>query len=386
MTGEIMRLAIDGNEANQMKRVGSNAYAYGILAAMEKITAPRAKQVQVTVLLASEPVADLPAPRNGWRYRVVGPRTAWTQWGLPIYLFVHQSEYDVFFTPGHYAPRWCALPYVSSVMDLAFLRFPELFRTRDLYQLENWTRYSVKHAAKVVAISRFTKKEVEKFYGLPGEDVIVAYPALVGKVLRLSAASQRQVLRDLRIKNNYFLYLGTLQPRKNIILMIDAFTRLTARRRYRNYQLVLAGKNGWLTDEINRKIENCPVSKQIIQTGFISEVQKAALLANATATLNLGLYEGFGIPPLESLSYGTVPIVAGNTALPEAVGAAGLSVDPYSLSSVVKAMSVAAHMTGSARDKFLRLAARQVKRFGYEKSASVILAQLIKIGRQEREA
>ena len=210
-----LRLAIDGNEANLDRRVGSNTYAYQLLLALEKLTRSQAHIYQITVLLAGEPVADMPAPRVGWNYRVIRPRPAWTQ--------------------------WCSLPYISSVMDLAFLRYPELFRPRDLYQLQNWTRYSVAHAQKVVCISRFTKSEVEKFYHRDPQDLIVAYPGFAGKVLKLTANSQRQLLKDLHVKNNYFLYLGTLQPRKNIILMIDAFEKVIEKKKFKKYQLILAG-------------------------------------------------------------------------------------------------------------------------------------------------
>ncbi|MBQ6449871.1 glycosyltransferase family 4 protein [bacterium] len=371
-----LRLAIDGNEANLDRRVGSNTYAYQLLLALEKLTRSQAHIYQITVLLAGEPVADMPAPRVGWNYRVIRPRPAWTQWGLPLHLFLHQSHYDVFFTPGHYAPRWCSLPYISSVMDLAFLRYPELFRPRDLYQLQNWTRYSVAHAQKVVCISRFTKSEVEKFYHRDPQDLIVAYPGFAGKVLKLTANSQRQLLKDLHVKNNYFLYLGTLQPRKNIILMIDAFEKVIEKKKFKKYQLILAGKNGWLTDEIEHKIATSPASDQIVLTGFVSEQQKATLLLNATATLNLGIYEGFGIPPLESLAYGTLPIVANNTAMPEVVGTAGLSVNPYRVESVVKAMIVAANLDFKGKQKFFKLADRQVRKFSYQKAAKLVLRHL----------
>jgi len=387
MTEEkIIRICVDGNEANVSSRVGSNAYAFGLLSALEKITKSRQKQIQVTVVLAGEPVPDMPPARHGWRYQVVRPQPLWTQCGLPIFLFLHQADFDVFFTPGHYAPRWCALPYISSVMDLAFLRFPELFRARDLFQLENWTRYSVRQARQVVTISRFSAREIEKFYHREPEDIIVAYPALSEKVQQLSASSQRLLLRKLRISNNYFLYLGTLQPRKNIILMIEAFEKLREHKKFQNYQLVLAGKNGWLTGEIAQKIASSSATNQIVQTGFVSEKQKAALILNATATLNLGIYEGFGIPPLESLAYGTLPIVASNTALPEAVGAAGLCVDPFDAGSVEKAMSVAAGMTSQQKAQFYRLAARQVKKFSYEKSAGQVLAALIELAKEARPA
>ena len=109
---------------------------------------------------------------------------------------------------------------------------------------------------------------------------------------------------------------------------------------------------------------------------MVSEQQKATLLLNATATLNLGIYEGFGIPPLESLAYGTLPIVANNTAMPVVVGTAGLSVNPYRVESVVKAMIVAANLDFKGKQKFFKLADRQVRKFSYQKAAKLVLRHL----------
>ncbi|MBQ6154868.1 glycosyltransferase family 4 protein [bacterium] len=374
----VIRIAVDGNEANCLHRVGSNVYAYEMLLALSRLTR-RKQDVDLTVFLAQPPVSDMPGERQNWHYRVVGPRVAWTQWGLPLYLWLHRGKFDVFYTPGHYAPRMCPLPYVSSIMDLAFWRYPDLFAARDLYQLENWTRYSARGAAKIVAISEFSKHEVMKYYGRKDEDVVVAYPALTQKAVNLPKNEQKQVLTQLEVTTPYFLYLGTLQPRKNIRRIIDAFENLKLDRDYSAYKLVLAGKNGWLTDEIYQTIAQSTAYDDIVQTGFVTAREKGVLLQNATATLNVGLYEGFGIPALESLSYGTLPIVAGNTSLPEAVGNACLSVNPFKTASIAKAMVLAATFTPSERQRFLRLARRQVQKFSYERSARVVLDTLLQV-------
>jgi glycosyltransferase involved in cell wall biosynthesis len=371
-----IQVAIDGNEANQTQQVGSNTYARGIITAMAQLTATSRRNFHLTILLSQPPQANLPPPRSGLTYKVIRPAPLWTQNALPWHLFWHQRDYDVFFTPGHYAPRWCSIPYVSSVMDVAFLPYPELFRTRDLWQLRQWTRYSVRHASKVVAISKFTKNEIMRYYGRAAQDVIVAYPALDFENLPLlpSVKAQRICLQ-LGIKHNFYLYLGTLQPRKNILRLIDAFANFAKTSR-QTFNLVLAGKNGWLTDEIYQKIAQSPVRELVCMPGFVTKVQKAALLQCAIATLNLGFYEGFGLPALESLAYQTLPIIANNTSLPEAAGGAALSVNPYKISSITKAMLLAANLPVAQRRKFNLLAQKQLAKFSYTKSANLILTTL----------
>ena len=144
---KLIRIAIDGNEANIPNRVGSNVYAFEILHQLWQLT-KKASKFSCVVLLAGEPVADLPPARKNWQYKIIKPTRLWTQWALPLHLFWQQRAYDVLYTPSHYAPRISAVPYVSSVMDLAFLEFPEQFKKNDLYQLKQWTQYSVRRAEK----------------------------------------------------------------------------------------------------------------------------------------------------------------------------------------------------------------------------------------------
>ena len=130
---------IDGNEANTPSRVGSNIYAFKILESLFKIISTRT-DIAITVVLASEPVVDMPNETLNWSYKVVQPTRFWTQWALPLHLFLHKNTYDVFYTPGHYAPRLCPIPSVSSVMDTAYLEYPDQFKKTDTLKLTEWTK------------------------------------------------------------------------------------------------------------------------------------------------------------------------------------------------------------------------------------------------------
>lgn len=366
-------LAIDGNEANVGQRVGSNVYAYEVLKSLEKLfqTTP---EVKVTVLLSHAPQTDLPKMRTGWRYRVVGPRPLWTQFGLPLHLFFHQREYDLFFTPGHYAPRISSVPYISSVMDLAFLHFPEQFKPKDTLQLTNWTAYSVQNAAKVITISEFSKQDIVKQYQFKPENIVVAYPASSSPVKPLLHSRAQALLKKHGISDDFFVYVGTLQPRKNLIRLIEAFEAFCRNSDHKKSktQLVIAGKIGWLANDIVERIKNSPVSKRIIMTGFVSEQFKALLYERSIATLQVGLYEGFGIPPLEAMQYGSLPIVANTSSLPEVVAEAGLLVDPASYQDIAKAMTKVSSMKHKDKAQFRKKARQQLKKFSWEHTATTI--------------
>ncbi len=385
-----LHIAIDGNEANILNRVGSNVYAFEIIVQLEKLLSK--KDVQVTVLLASKKIDELPEERPGWKYVVFGPEKFWTQWALPIHLYLHQKKYDVLFTPGHYAPRLSPIPYVSSVMDTAYLEYPEQFKKSDTLKLTNWTEYSVQNAKKVIAISKFTKEEVVKHYGKNPDDIIIAYPSAALNRLRFEQHHVNTLFRKHNITQPYFLFVGTIQPRKNIETLIEAFEifyrmdagrslqkkkRTTHNRTNIKPKLVLAGKIGWLSEPIVKRIEESPLKNRIITTGFITEQEKQILYQNATATCLVGLYEGFGIPPLESLYFNTVPIVSNSTSLPEVVGEAGLLANPKNAQEIADQMWKAENLSTIEKRNFRKLAREQIKKFSWEKSAETILTTIM---------
>ena len=388
-----MNIAIDGNEANINNRVGSNVYAFELLSALYQLLKNR-PEVNVTVLLSSPRATDLPKARINWKYEVITPVKLWTQWALPLHLFAHRRDYDVFFTPGHYAPRICPLPYISSVMDLAFLHYPQQFRKSDLLQLKNWTSYSVKKAAKVVTISEFSKKEIIKFYGKKAEEIVIAYPAIPSQVKSQKSKVknfQNKVFQEFGLSQNYLLSVSTLQPRKNLIRLIEAFEELSVKvasnptkikkgrgkrsefSKLNELQLVIAGKIGWLAAPIIDKIENSPFKEQIILTGFVSEAEKQVLYTNALVTVSVSPYEGFGIPALEACAFGSIPVVASNTSLPEVVGPAGILVDPNSVASITGGLEQALNLSAKQRAAYLKKGREQAKKFSWEKSAIKVL-------------
>lgn len=393
----MIHIAIDGREANINNRVGSNVYAFEIIKQLEQLLEKR-DDIRVTVLLASSKIIDLPEARKNWKYTSFGPQKFWTQWALPLHLFKNQKKYDVLFTPGHYAPRISKVPYVSSVMDTAYLKYPEQFKKADTLKLTKWTRYSVKNAKKIIAISEHTKDEVLTHYDREAQDVVVAYPAANVKRIRVDKGEKEKLFKQYKISQPYILFVGTMQPRKNIVRLIEAFEildRMSAGRslkkkksskakKIKKTKLVLAGKVGWLSEEISNKIANSPLKKRIITTGFITEKDKQILYKNANVSTLIGLYEGFGIPPLESLMFGTVPVVSGTTSLPEVVGEAGILANPLDPSDIADKLWQALNMNTRQKGLFRKAARIQLKQFSWKKSSELILETLLNVVDEEK--
>jgi glycosyltransferase involved in cell wall biosynthesis len=387
MSSQSLQIVIDGNEANTPKRVGSNVYAFEILKSIEELTRSN-NSLNFTILLRKTAFDDLPPERNGWKYKVIKPSFLWTQFAEPLHLFLNKDNYDILFTPGHYAPRNCPIPYISSIMDLAFLKYPDQFEKSNLVQLKHWTKYSAKHAKKIIAISQFTKTDIIKEYRKKNEDIVVAPPAIPNI---MPAATQQSIafFKKHHLKKPYFLFIGTIQPRKNLEKLVEAYEKfcrqLSSQQLNRKSspsqlpQLVLAGKIGWLSEPIIDRIIKSPFFDHIILPGFIPEKIKPSLYRQATASLLLGLYEGFGIPPLESLYYGCIPIVSNTTSLPEVVGDAGIKVDPTNTEKIAESLRKTYNMTIKTKAVYRRKGKQQLQKFNWKKSATIILDTIEKV-------
>ena len=208
-----MSIGLDGNEANTTHRVGSNTYAYQILKGLHA----QDSQTKYQIYLKNEPVADLPTSNKNWQYHTFGPGKLWTQWRLPLELYRQISKPDIIFSPGHYAPRFSPVPTVISIMDLAFLYYPEGFQPKVLNQLTNWTRYSVQNAAHIFAISNHTKNDLIKEYQLSPDKITVTPLGSNLKPSKDINAHQLQTLKKkYQITKPYFIFVGTQQPRKTL--------------------------------------------------------------------------------------------------------------------------------------------------------------------------
>ena len=181
------------------------------------------------------------------------------------------------------------------------------------------------------------------------------------------------------------LYVGTLQPRKNLARVIEAFARAAAAPAFAGLQLVLAGKKGWLYDDLFAQVERMGLAGRVLFPGYVDDADLPALLSGALAFVFPSLYEGFGIPVLEAGACG-VPVITSNTSsLPEVAGDAALLVDPHDVDAIAEAMTRL--VTDEAlRAELSRRGLANVQRFSWEKCARETLAVLLEAGSSKLEA
>jgi glycosyltransferase involved in cell wall biosynthesis len=308
---------------------------------------------------------------------------------------------DVLFVPAHVLPLVHPRRSVATVHDLGFLRYPEAHPPRALRYLRWSTGWNARQSAAVIADSAATKTDVVQAYGIPADKVHVVYlggpeiakgpstgadssgaldctPAQAASVEALS----RYGLADAAGKGPapYLLYIGTLQPRKNLTRVIDAFARIVADPALAHYQLVLGGKQGWLYADLSAQVQRRGLAGRVLFPGYIPDPDLPALMRGARAFVFPSLYEGFGIPVLEAGAYGVPVITSTTSSLPEVAGDAALLVDPHDVDAIAAAMYRLVTDDALAAD-LARRGRENVRRFSWEKCARETLAVLESVAR-----
>lgn len=320
-----MNIGLDGNEANVQNRVGSGQYAFQMLQEFSK-----SKKHNFVVYLKENPNSDLPKESDSFKYKVFGPKKLWTQFALPLKL-TFRPKIDIFFSLGHYGPRFSKIPYAITIFDLSYLHFPKLFNKDDLFQLVNWSKYSMAKSKHIFAISNSTKSDIIKNYKMDKSKITVTYMGYNQNLFKLQSKSTVENVRSkYKIVGDFIIFVGTLQPRKNIERLIEAFAQLKSD----SLKLVIVGKKGWIYDQILNKAKELKIERNVIFTGFVPELDLPPLISGAKAYVLPSLWEGFGIPVIEAQACGTPVVVSNTSSLPEIVGDSGVLVDPQSTKSI----------------------------------------------------
>ncbi len=369
-----MIIGIDASRAVTDQRTGTEAYAYFLIRAL----IPLANEYGHHIKLYFNRPPKTPLSAAPHEAVVIPFPRLWTHIRLAAEL--QRSPPDLFFTPAHVIPVTYHGTSVATVHDLGYHYFPEAHTQQQVRYLKWSTRHNARRSKLVLADSEATKRDLMRWYGISAEKIHTLYP---GRDLSL-----RPVATPAPFPPPYFLYLGTLQPRKNIAAILKAFANVADRL---PHHLVLAGKQGWLSDEALAPLATFPahIHKRIHLPGFIADADKAALFSHATALLFPSHYEGFGFPVLEAQACGTPVITARNSSLPEVAGNAALYVrtadrndrefatvdtgaDILELSDAMQRIAADAVL----RETLIGRGFENVRRFSWQKAARELLVLL----------
>jgi glycosyltransferase involved in cell wall biosynthesis len=360
-----MNIGIDASRAFLKQRTGTENYSYYLIKAL---AATDHSNRYLLYLKGSEEI-DFELPPNFWLKKISLPRF-WTQLGLAARSF--WDPIDLLFIPAHTLPiiRRPNLKTVVTIHGLEYQYLPEYYQFPQKLFLNRSTEYAVKQADCLIAVSEWTKKELVRQLGADSRKIKVVYEGVdyLGlKSLKLSLTGLAGIRKKYQLSKDYLLFVGTIQPRKNLEKLIEAFNQLISDAP-KSLSLVLAGKLGWMYDKILAAPKRLGIQKRVKFLGHVPDQDLVGLYQGARVFCLPSLVEGFGLPVLEAMALGTPVVAARAGALPEVVGPAGLLINPKKTTEITAAVKMILENPALAeglREKGLK----RVKEFSWQKTA-----------------
>lgn len=372
-----MIIGIDASRALRVQKTGTERYSLEIIRHL--LTLPESRKYRWRLYLDRP---DVEARITGHlpdvahiELRMLPARHLWTHCALAREVTHHRP--DVLFVPAHVIPfvvPTSRLPAsVVTVHDLGYHVFPETHTWQQRLLIEGGTRWSVRVATRVIAVSQATADDLVTFYHAPAERIRVIHeaPAQTAIVTPDQVAATRQ---RYGLEHPYALFIGTIQPRKNVARLLQAYAWL-----YRNtpvaWDLVFAGAPGWLSESLYEQAASIGLAQHVRFLGYIPDDDLPALLKGALFFSFPSLFEGFGLPVLEAQSYGVPVLTSNNSSLPEVAGDAALLVDPTDVDAIANAM-LRLSQDEVLRQQLIEAGYANVRRFSWEKAARETLTVL----------
>jgi glycosyltransferase involved in cell wall biosynthesis len=290
----------------------------------------------------------------------------WWLVGLPTLLQI--SPVDLFHGTNYCIPLWAPCPSVVTIHDLS------LFTQSSTHEAENVRRgrrripVMARRADRIIVPSEWTKQETVAHLGIREDRISVIYEAARENMHPVAESEARQVLEKYKLTKPYLLYVGTIEPRKNLTVLIRAFDQVLRSTEHRP-TLALCGGRGWLDDNVFRLVDELKIGDAVRFTGYVPDEDLPALYSQAEMFLYPSLYEGFGLPPLEAMACGAPVITSNTTSLPEVVGEAGLAISPRDWRALAAAI---ARWLGNPEERlyFRSVGLHRAAQFSWERAAN----------------
>lgn len=373
-----MLIGLDASRALTARRTGTERYSLELIRHLLALDTGHRWRLYVR----SVPEQALCLLRLSERAEVVRIRwpRLWTHGGLSFETW--RRPPDVLFVPAHVLPLYAPRRSVVTVHDVGYRWFPRAHPWRQRLYLHWGTWWSVRRAHRIIADSEATRSDVIRFYKVPPERVSVVYPGRDEAIRRVEDPRQVDAVRRKHaLTRPYVLFVGTLQPRKNLERLIHAFARAIPLLpdEWGSLELVLAGGTGWLADAILDAPGRYGIDGRVRFLGYVPDEDLPALLTGARAFAFPSLYEGFGFPILEAQACG-VPVLASNvSSLPEVAGDAALLVDPSDVDAMAEGLCRLV-VDETLRGALVARGYANVERFSWARAAREVLEILESAG------
>ena len=321
----MLTIGIDASRAFVEERTGTENYSYRILEAMLRLDEARGYRWVIFVKSkVKSQKSKLQLKTQNLDLEIVGinwPRL-WTQWGLALETW--KWKLDVLWIPAHTLPV-LARPGIKKVVTIHGLEYewlPEYQNNLQRWYLPLSTKYAARVADRIIAVSKFTKQQLVERLQTDANKIKVVYEGVDEEFFgrKRKKSEIEKVKRKYRVGEKYLLFVGSLQPRKNLPFLVEVFAKL--KQKYPDLQLVLAGGKGWMYEEIFEAPKRFGVEEEVVFPGRVSDEELACLLQGAEVYVQPSITEGFGLPVLEAMAAGCPVVSSNGGALPEVVGEA----------------------------------------------------------------
>ena len=331
-----MHIAIDAHSVGS-QLAGNETYALNLIEALAAIDQQNTYTIYVTRKAAVDRFKDR---WPNFLVRRILPHTPLVRIPLTLSVELRRRPVDVLHVQ-YTAPPAAPCPVVATIHDLSFEHLPDTFNRRSRTQLRFTVRRTAQQAAKIVTLSNYSRRDICETYRISTEKVTVtpaAAPMHFGPVGR--ETELKRIRQRYGIDSDYILSLSSIQPRKNLVRLIEAYSSLrNARAQSKLPTLVIAGKRGWLDADVFRAAEQSGLGTDVLFIGYVAEPDLPALFSAAASFVYPSYFEGFGLPVLEAMQCGT-PVIAGNrTSIPEIAGDAALLFDPFDSQALAAALA-----------------------------------------------
>lgn len=387
-----MIIGFDASRSFVAQRTGTENYSYNLLTYLLQIDKknvykiylrlpPEVVRTKEAIRIWLAQVTDSLPKQQNFRLVLIREKRLWTQWGLAKEIW--QRPPDVLFIPAHTLPyiRKKRIKTVVTIHDLGYEYLPQYHQFPHRLWLNRSTEYAVKHADRLIAVSEATREDLVRKLGADEKKISVVYEGL-GLRIDSNAISPGQVDQartKYSVFSPYIVFVGTIQPRKNLIRLIQAFANLIQEPQisemYPQLTLLFIGRKGWMNTGIYAEPERLGISDRVIFLGHVPDQETAAFLKGSLCFAFPTLFEGFGIPILEAQSYGAPVVTSAKKPMTEVGGTAAEYVEPLSVESIgagLRKVLVDRKYAETLRQKGYK----NITRFSWEKAARETLRVL----------
>ncbi len=301
----------------------------------------------------------------------------WKYWyDIRLPQLLKKIRADVFVSPDGYCSLLTKLPQCMVVHDLGFLHYPAAYKKSHLVYLKHYTPRFIRKSVRVATVSQFSKDDIIKQYHTNPSKIDVVYSAVKENFGPLNQEEQEKTRNQYTDGKAYFIYAGAIQPRKNLINLLKAFSIFKKRQRS-NMKLVLAGRMAWKNDEFLQLLSTYKYRDDVVLTGYIDEKELAALVASAYALVYPSFFEGFGVPVLEAMTSGVPALTSQNSSMQEIGGDAGLYFDPSSHEDMAEKLMLI-YKDEQLRNNMVEKGLGMAKKFSWKHTSELLWQSVLK--------